>query len=482
MATMRDSSKRGTDPATPLSRGRPGQKFLSPRNKTWGEKRACLRELDSNTRILVGCSGDHPLVLKLLGQALQCPLSEDFQSRLDEPAYEPSDRVLIYRKDQLVGHVRVSKQIGWFRRQRLPLAMFQDFFTLPEFEAANYDDELLEAAESTAVREGSLLGLIRTSRPEWFQQHGWSCCYGQGTTRANTMAILSHFDAQAATQSRRLSSHLQKRHQSIEVRSWRHFELDSLRKIYEPIASNMWGSLTRSEETWQWLVGRKAQDQILIAVEKPKKTPKQDATERNAEPNVVGYAIVRDSCIVEMLTLSGYAHTRPMLVARACRDAIDRDHNFVSLLTPANDPMHEFLVTAGGHWINDIAALEGKWMLKLLSPTRWCERLYPLLQQRAEQAGIARPVEVDFACGKKRHRLMLTRRSSRLETFEGGSAAPGIQCGNHTFQDILTSNLPFAEALKQNRVQANSDEVLSTLAALFPPELFWQSPFPLLRL
>jgi len=431
---------------------------------------------------LVGSAGDHPHVLELLDQACQHPLAEDFQSRLDEPTYEPSDRLLVYRKDQLVGHARVSKQIGWFRRQRLPLAMFQDFFTLPEFEAAKYDEELLKAAESTAIREGSILGLVRTTRPEWFEQHGWGCCQGQGFSRANTMAILSHFDAQAVSHKRRH----QCRPRSIEIRNWRHFELDSLRKIHEQVSSNMWGSLHRSEETWRWLVGRKAQDQILIAVKKPRSRPKAAAAEPNAELNselnVVGYAIVRDSCIVEMLTLSGYAHVRPMLVARACREAIDHNHHFVSLLTPANDPMHEFLVTAGGSWISEGSALEGKWMLKLLSPIRWCERLYPLLQQRAEQAGIARPLEIDFACGKKRRRLRLTRRSSRLETCEGYSSPANVRCGHHTFQDIMTCNLTYHEALKQNRLQVGCDEVLSALAALFPPALFWQSPYPLLRL
>jgi len=186
--------------------------------------------------------------------------------------------------------------------------------------------------------------------------------------------------------------------------------------------------------------------------------------------------------IVEMMTLSGYAHTRPMLVARACRDAIDRDHHFVSLHTPASDPMHELLVTAGGSWISDVAALDGKWMFKLLLPDRWCEQLYPLLQQRAVRAGIARPLEIDFACGENRQRLTLTRRSSRLEKQAEGSAAPHVQCDRHTFQDILTSNLTFPQALEQGRIKVRCTEVLHTLATLFPPEFFWQSPFEMLRL
>ncbi|MCA9232410.1 MAG: hypothetical protein KDA57_17305 [Planctomycetales bacterium] len=431
---------------------------------------ACLRELDAGARILIGNAGDHPLILQLLSQAHQCSLAEDFQSRLDEPSYEPSDRLLIERQNQLIGHVRVSKQVGWFHRQRLPIAMLQDFFLLPEFKAAAYDDALLEAAESVARCEGSLLGLVRTDRPEWFREHGWSCCNGQGYTRANTRAILAHFNSKPASRRRRDIP--------IEIRTWRHFELDSLRQIYGRVASKMWGALHRSEATWQWLAGRKVHAQILIALKKTETT-----AESALDSNIVGYAVVRDSCIVEMMTLSGYTIARSLLVERACRDAIDRDHHFVSLHTPASDPIHELFVTAGGNWLTDVAALEGKWMLKLFSPERWVERIYPMLQQRAENSGIVRPVEIVCALGDTQNRrLLLTRRSSRLEDCGHQPAEVNVRCNPRAFQDLLAGNLNVAAALEERRIRVSSDETSATLGALFPPELLWLSPFPLLRL
>jgi hypothetical protein len=254
----------------------------------------------------------------------------------------------------------------------------------------------------------------------------------------------------------------------------------------------MWGSLQRSLENWQWLVGRKAHDQILIAVEHNSDEsdddptvhvtddPKQTDTCALTDLPIVGYAVVRDSCIVEMLTLPGYARVRAQLLSQACRDAIDRDHHFVSLHTPAADPMHELLVTAGGSWIADSAASGGQWMLKLLAPDRWVERLYPVLHERARDAGIRRPLEIDLAVGDQCHQLTLTRRSSRLEAIEGSPVA--VQCNWHGLQDLLTSNLTFPEAIAQGRLRTPHLSILRTLAALFPPKLFWQSPFPLLRL
>ncbi len=446
MAAMRDSS------------------FLTRNHSSIASRhRVCLRELELGTHVVAGNAGDHHGVLELLVRAYQSQLAEDFQSRLDEPSYEPSDRLLVEREGELIGHVRVSKQIGWFYHQRFQMAKLQDFVLLPEYQAAQYDEALLEVAESVAAQEGSVLALVQTERPEWFRQHGWSGCRGQGFTQANTRAVLSHFDAPMAGRRRRRGS--------IEIRSWRHFELDRIQPIYGQVCINMWGALQRSEAAWQWLVGRKAHDQILIAVNKPK-----------SEARVVGYAVVRDSCLVEMLTLPGYENVRTRLIARACRDAIDRDHHFVSLHTPATDPMHELMITAGGNWINDAAAMDGKWMFKLLAPSRWIERLYPILHERAGEAGIARPLGIDFIVGDAPQRFTFTRRSSRLGKLGRGLPRPQVRCDRHTFQEMLTSNLTFSAALERGKLQVDHDEVLSTLAALFPPKLFWQSPFEMLRL
>lgn len=437
----------------------------------------CLRQLGSDAQIYAGNQGDNSLVLDLLIQAYQTPQAEDFQSRLDEPQYVPSDRLLLRRAGQLIGHVQVSKLIAWFHGQRCPVARFQDFVTLPEYRASNYDASLLQLAESVATNEGAILGFLRTDRPEWLEQHGWSRCRGQGHTRGNTRAILSHLDAQQ----------LKRRNDTSDfvVRTWRHFELDSIVNVYQQLSTNMWGAQQRSLETWQWLIGRKAHDQILIAVDTPRSADSEPvgAEDGKATPEnmrVLGYAIVRDSCIVEMLTLPGHSAVRAALLTRACRDAIDRDHHFVSLHTPATDPMHELLVTAGGSWIADSAATGGQWMVKLLSTEKWIDRLYPVLHERAREAGIPRPLEVDFGVSGAHHRFTLTRRSSRFEPIEPSPLS--VQCNWLGLQDLLTSNLTFPEAIARGRLRTPHLSLLRTLAALFPPKLVWHSAFPLLKL
>ncbi len=483
----------------------------------------CLRELSGGARIVSGNTGDHPLIVTLLTQVALASRMEDFQSRNDAPSYLPADRLLVKRNEQLIGHVHLSRAIGWFQGIRLPLIRLNDFAMLPEYhrqttDGTQYAATLLQEAESTAAREGALLALQHTDQPEWFQKQGWSLYLAQGHTRANTRAILSHLDAQQSLRRRRADSHSS----TIEVRSWRHVELDCLCPIYQQSVTGQWGALHRSAETWQWLAGRKAHDQILLAIDRSEEAvdlrshdhpqrPVADATSMEGpngndanenredglvpEPDsqmtsictpqeAIGYAVLRDSCIVEMFTLPGYSFASTAMITRACHDAIDRDHHFVELHTPAIDPMHDLLVTAGGRWQRDRTA-DGAWIFKLLSPARWLERLYPVLQQRAHEGGLARPLKITFDVDAQLYQFTLTRRSVRLQPIPpswSGSSLGRIVCDGGTFQDLIASNLMIYEAIAKGRLQADNPGIPQALAILFPFQIFWQSPLELLRL
>jgi hypothetical protein len=72
---------------------------------------------------------------------------------------------------------------------------------------------------------------------------------------------------------------------------------------------------------------------------------------------------------------------------------------------------------------------------------------------------------------------------------QGEIPARHLTCNWHAFEDLLASNMTLAEASTESRMEisgidtaANIDDPLTALAALFPPKLFWQSPFELLRL
>lgn len=357
-----------------------------------------LKTLPGGAQISPGSLGDHPLVLDFLVQTAQIPLAEDFQNRLDEPNYRPSDRLLVWHDDLLAGHVQLCNRVGWFHGERMPLVTLVDFAALPEYRNPACDAELLAVAESTAQREGAVLALVRTTRQDWFAQRGWSRFRGQGRTQANTHAILAHLDARRSLRPRRKSA-------GAQIQSWRHYELDAIRDVYDQAAKHGWGALQRSEAWWQWLMGRKAQEQVLMAVSHgPVRRRRVSSENPNADPDAdfrprfdqqaLGYAVVRDGHIVELFTRPGREAIRSQLLARICRDAIERDHHHISLSTRHDDPLHRELVAAGGVQVADKDSPDGSWMFKLLAPEKWTEKLYPVLHRRARAANMDRPLHI----------------------------------------------------------------------------------------
>ncbi len=424
--------------------------------------------LQPGMRIVAGRSGDHFRVMSLLRQAYQHDLANDFQSHLDEPAYEPADRLLVTSRGGLVGHLQVLRQSTWFEEQRIPVAAFRDTVVMAEFQGIGLLKSLLERAEIEAEAGGAVLALARPEDSTSFAARGWSCFRGQGFTQANTRTLMAHVSAGLATRRHRFAP--------LEVRTWWHYELDAIRPIFEEVGARLWGTQCRSEETWRWLVGRKSHDQILIAIDHRSEL----AIDRSVPP-VVGYAVVRDARLVEIMCLPEYPAVPALLVARICQDAIDQDHHSVTLHAPASDPLHELLVTAEGSWITQASPAGGEWWVKLLSPERWVDRLSPRFLDRARSAGIPRPMTLTLAVEGRHYELVLTRRSLRLNCATA-TAHPDVACNAATFQDLLLSNLDIPEAIRNRWLRVSDKQTTAILAGLFPPRYFWQSHFELLRI
>jgi hypothetical protein len=156
---------------------------------------------------------------------------------------------------------------------------------------------------------------------------------------------------------------------------------------------------------------------------------------------------------------------------------VERDYHTISLHTPAFDPLHELMVTAGGTWRADGAG--GTLLVKLLDPPRWIAGMYPLLLHRARAAQIGRPCHIRIRSGADVYRFSLTRRCSRLVADD---EVDSDVCYEPTeFAALLLGNRspggcpPLAPAPGQN---GNSRQIL---ASLFPAALFWQSQFDFLR-
>jgi hypothetical protein len=417
-------------------------------------------------RLVTGHAGDHALVHALLRAVNQAPSYEDFVTWLDEPTYEPSDRLLVKHGNQIVAHLQLLHRTAWFEDVRLPVGSAHDLAVLPEYSHAGYDRQLIDAAERSMRGSQAIVSLIRTSRPEPFRAAGWIDVCGGGYSQASVGDILAHLSVQAPTRHRRS--------RALRIRRWRHVEMDATRAVYSASAANHWGAIYRAEPYWQWLVGRKAHGDIIVVVDGP-----DEWDDLATEPAIVGYAVTTGAQVLELCCLREFARAAPRLLVRACQDAIERDQHTLTLHTAASDPLHELIVTAGGTWCTDDRHTGGTLLVKLLDGPRWIEAIYPILRRRAKGAGLPRPLAMCFDTGDECYRLVLTRRSSRLVPDEATTA--DVRCDPTTFSALLVGNLNVARAREECRLDVADDDVLHKLAVLFPPSLFWQSQFDTLR-
>jgi predicted acetyltransferase len=417
-------------------------------------------------RLVLAHISDHAAIFTLLRAANQSPSYEDFLTSLDEPTYQPSDRLLLRYGQQIVAHAQLVQRMAWFGGVKVSVGGVQDLAVLPEYSQAGYERTLLDAAEQQMHETHAVISLVRSDHPEPFRAAGWTDVRGQGHSAVGIGDLLAHLSAQSALASRRW--------QSPQIRRWRHVELDGVRAVYAEFASHGWGAVHRSETYWQWLLGRKAHSDLIVAVDGPDSWQEAQTASR-----IVGYAVARGDTILELCCLSDSARVAPRLIVRACQDAIEHDHHTLSLYAPASDPLHELVVTAGGSWCADERNGGGTLLVKLLSPPRWIEAIFPILRRRAKRAGFPRPFQIGFDCGSEKYQLVVTRRSSRL--VEDSTAPADVHCDAATFESLLVGNLNIAKAHEVGCLRARSEEMLERVAALFPPSLFWQSEFDMLR-
>ena len=132
------------------------------------------------------------------GPSIRRPSYDDFVTWLDEPTYEPSDRLLVKHGNQIVAHLQVLHRTAWFDDVRLPVGSAQDLAVLPEYSHAGYDRQLIAAAEHAMRDSQAIVSLVRTSQPEPFRAAGWIDVRAGGYSQVSVSDILAHLSRRDA--------------------------------------------------------------------------------------------------------------------------------------------------------------------------------------------------------------------------------------------------------------------------------------------
>src|SRR6476469_3001247 len=73
-------------------------------------------------RLATARTGDHPSIHAFLVSVFHGPASGEFQAQLDEPGYDPADRLIVKEGDQIAAHLRLARQTIQLGSAMLPAA------------------------------------------------------------------------------------------------------------------------------------------------------------------------------------------------------------------------------------------------------------------------------------------------------------------------------------------------------------------------
>lgn len=421
---------------------------------------------DQAFRIVPARAGDHHDLHALLVSVLHQPSSAEFHAQLDDPFYEPSDRLLVKRNYQIVAHTRIANREMQFAGRLWPVSTLSDLVVLPEYRNEGCAAELLKAAERSIVESGSQMAFLRTRQPEFFAHFGWTIGVRHSYSTAGARDILSRL------QQRETPAHNPLAPDAIplNIRMWRHVELSALTRLYAQRSEIACGSLSRTDAYWQWLVSRRAYDSIYVAINGPDKLELDDAL-----TPIVGYAVMREGRLVELVTAPQHEDAAAKLLARACGDAIEHDLHHVRLDAAPNEPLHQILAGAGGRTCFDESDNGEVAMIKVFDPMQMLIELFDSMHQRVKTAGLGFPCDLGLMLEGQRYTISIRQRTVKLLHEKLGRSY--LECGANELTQLLLGHLNVAEAVGSGKIIASTRVAAETASVLFPRLPFWRPAF-----
>jgi predicted N-acetyltransferase YhbS len=432
-------------------------------------------------------TGDHPAIHRLLVSVFHGPSHGEFHAQLDEPGYDPADRLVVRDGDQIAAHLRLARQSIQAGVVSLPAARFMDLATAPEYRNRGLATALLSAAERQARERGMLVGITRTRAPELFGRQGWAVCgrhqFSSAAPRqvlaelgATSSGIIPEVPVQALSVAR-------PRAEQIAVRPLRRIELPALIRLYAADAAGRCGAPLRSDDYWDWLLARGACDRIYVAATLPEPAELPKLLE-----SIVGYVFVRESRIVELVTAAGREDVARRLVARVCADASEQNEWLVRCDAAAGDPIHTLFYQAGGRQTCEQSLAGEVFMARLFDPLAALRQLSPNLWQHAKAAELRRPLQLGLelrggggAAGKdssrgviERFRLKFDAKQLHVET--GGPCQHTLVLRYGDLAPLLLADLPAEELIAAQRLKGTTRTARELALALFPRAAWWRPP------
>lgn len=427
--------------------------------------------LDASSQLPVGCrlclatAGDHLAIHRLLRQVTQQPSEAEFQAQLDEPSYEPMDRLVVKHGRQVIAHARIIRREMHYETAAVPVAYVEDVVTLPEYRRCGLAKALVKTAEQIAATDGAVLGLLRTHLTEFYHRFAWHELTRPCASTATPRQLLSALrdpgsDSSFAARDTRPTLH---------IRYWRHVEQAALMRLYNSAAQDDAGYWTRSADMWRWLVSRHGMDRLYVAIEG---SPRPELDDTFAA--IVGYACERDGRIAEMVGSPDRPDAPEQLLRRICGDALERDLHAITLEAPEDNPLHQLFAAAEGRR-NASGESAQVMMTKIFDLPKFISQIRLVLCRRAKQADLPSKSSLDITTESRSYRLEVTPRTARLRPVR----KPGrnrVACTDAQLPAFLLGQIDFAQSVSENELTCSTASAASMATALFPHHPLWFPP------
>jgi predicted acetyltransferase len=418
-------------------------------------------------RVIAAAAVDHVAIHRFLVNVAQAPSSTEFQAQLEDPSYEPSDRLLIKHGGQIVSHLRMSHRELRFGPLWVPVCILADVATLPEFRRRGYAGALVVDAQRRMQQQGARLGLLKTRNPSFYRRLGWVPCFRTGGSKAGPRDILSQLSDYFSARRPQLETVLDATPPAeLNIRLWRHVEQAALMRLYDQFTSSAFGALRRGDEYWRWLISRRGYDRIYVAIEGRDKLELDDT----CQP-IVGYATMSEGRIVELITAPDRTDVAAKLLQRACGDAIEHDYHPVRLDVPPDHPLQPILDAAAGSTSTSEAKQAEVVMVRLAKPLAFLAQLCPLLLERARDANLPLPCELGLLLDGQKYRLVLTRRSAKV--LPGKLGRSYLTCSTADLTALLLGHADPRHAMSDSQPEFSTSVAHDLVRILFPQLPLW---------
>lgn len=416
--------------------------------------------------VAAGTAGDHPAVYQFLLSVFHEPSSAELQSQLDEPTYEPSDRLLVKHGDRVAAHLRLVRREMRFGASTLPIAYLADLATLPEYRGRGYASALLAAAEQRMCEEGALLGLLRTSEPDFYRRRGWIVCGRHSYSVAGCHHILAQLGMPEPPYPRRLAS---RGPPPLHLRYLRRVELAAVIRLHEHFLRQAYGPYLRTDAYWRWLVNRRGFDRIYVAIEGSPEI-ELDGT----FSAIVGYAAARGERIVELVTKPERPDAAVRMLSRFCGDAIEQDLREIRVDLSPNHPLHQLLLSSGGIFRQREQDRGQVFMVRVLDTARLVSALHAELQSRLRFEKPAAQRELGFVIDDQPLVLEITPSQTRLTRKRPGRTH--LRCDWSQFWQLLLGHMDVQQAASCGTLFVSNRFGLELAGTIFPQLPLWYPP------